>query len=126
MSSCRTQLTFVLATTCLLACGSDGSGPSDNTPPATAAAEVGNVFFRSAHNGTMNPAVDTVAVNGTVTWTWTQSGTHAVQFADPSLPPGPAISASGAQHSVAFPQPGVFTYDCSIHGADMTGRVVVR
>jgi plastocyanin len=126
MSWSPTQLTFVLATACLLACGSDGSGPSDNTSPATAAADVGNVFFRSALNGTMNPAVDTVAVNGTVTWTWTQSGTHAVQFADPSLPAGPAISASGAQHSVTFPQPGVFTYDCSIHGADMTGRVVVR
>ena len=111
----------------LVGCGGDETGPGDGTtPPGTAAAEVGNVFFRSGRNGTMNPAVDTVAVNGTVTWTWSQSGTHAVQFADAALGTGPALSASGAQHSVTFPQTGTFTYDCAIHGPAMTGRVVVR
>ena len=109
----------------LSACGGDSTNPGD-TPPATVATDVGNVFFRSTHNATMNPAVDTVAVNGTVTWTWTQSGTHAVHFVDSAIPNGPNISTSGAQHSVTFTQAGVFDYFCGVHGSAMTGTVVVR
>ena len=41
--------------------------PNAQTPPTT---NVGDIFFTSALNGSSNPAVDTVAVNGTVTWTW--------------------------------------------------------
>jgi plastocyanin len=109
----------------LTACGSDDSGPNDTIPP-TAAVDVGNVFFRSVHNSSINPAQDTVAVNGTVTWTWTQSGTHSVHFSDPSLPDGPAISGDGAQHSVTFSQIGTFAYACGIHGSEMVGTIVVR
>jgi len=32
----------------------------------------------SSYNGTMNPAVDTIPVGGTVTWTWTGSLPHSV------------------------------------------------
>jgi len=30
---------------------------------------VGNIFMKSGHNGSVNPAVDTVATGGSVTWT---------------------------------------------------------
>ena len=33
---------------------------------------VDNFFFQSAHNGSMNPAVDTIAVGDTVTWSQTR------------------------------------------------------
>ena len=56
-------------------CG-DSSGP--NQQPPVVSVEVGNDFFTSVHNGSSNPAVDTVAVNGMVTWTWTQRGTHDI------------------------------------------------
>jgi len=34
---------------------------------------VDNFFFQSAYNGSMNPAVDTIAVGDTVTWAWIES-----------------------------------------------------
>jgi plastocyanin len=87
---------------------------------------VGNDFFESERNGSVNPGVDTVAVNGTVTWTWIAEGAHGVQFDDPALPIGPEKTASGSQHMVTFPAAGEFTYDCAIHTFRMTGRIVVR
>ena len=50
------------------------------TPPSPAAIAitVGNDFFRSDRNQTTGPAVDTVAVGGTVTWTWVAGG-HIAQ-----------------------------------------------
>src|SRR6185436_1560611 len=95
----------MLATSLLAGCGDDnnpttapstGGGAGGTTPPttpppasgggttpapATAAVTVGDIFFKSALNGSSNPAVDTVAVNGTVTWTWatTEALPHSVQ-----------------------------------------------
>jgi len=55
------------------------SGPSYGTEPAdggkgggpVGSVDVGSgIQFVSGHNGSMNPAVDTVAVGSTVTWTW--------------------------------------------------------
>jgi hypothetical protein len=41
--------------------------PEPTSGPPTAAVAVGDIFFESGHNGSSDPAVDTVAVNGTVT-----------------------------------------------------------
>src|SRR5215210_3355221 len=48
--------------------------------PTTASVTVRNDNFFSVRNSTVNPAVDTVAVGGTVTWTWapTASNPHSV------------------------------------------------
>jgi len=99
-------------------------------PPSTIAVSLGNpYFFRSDRNGTSNPAVDTVAVNGTVTWTWVNTGStaHSVQSTGTtsftSSPPG---SSSGTIYQFTFTEPGTYTYDCAFHGNLMTGRIVVR
>jgi plastocyanin len=99
------------------------------TIPTTAAVTVGDIFFRSAHNGSSNTAVDTVAVNGTVTWTWapTEALPHSVQstgtpsFASSAIQTGP-----GNTYGVTFTTPGTYQYDCAVHGPQMTGRIVVR
>ena len=109
----------------LSGCGDGPSGTGDN-PPASASVDVGNVFFRSGHNSSTNPAVDTVAVGGTVTWTWTQAGTHGVRFDDPSIPSSADLAASGSVFSTSFATAGTFTYDCSIHGPAMAGTIVVK
>jgi len=91
--------------------------------------EVGNIFFRSGHNGSQNPAVDTIAAGARVTWTWSAAGSHSIQST--GLPPevfrnSVVLSASGSTYSVRIFNPGTYTYDCAVHGAAMTGRIVVK
>jgi len=90
---------------------------------------VGNIFFRSAHNGSANPAVDTIAVGGTVTWIWNAAGQHTVQST--GLAPNIFLNSvvkSRAQdmYVVTFQHAGTYPYQCAVHGAAMTGRIVVQ
>jgi plastocyanin len=90
---------------------------------------VGNNFFRSARNGSVNPAVDTVAVGGTVTWTWTNTGNvpHGIEaVGNPSFPASAVLTGNGKTYKVTFSTAGTYQYDCIVHGAMMTGRIVVR
>jgi plastocyanin len=90
---------------------------------------VGNIFFRSAQNGSQNPAVDTIAAGARVTWTWSAAGSHSIQST--GIPPeifrnSVVMSAAGSSYSVRIFNPGTYTYDCAVHGAAMTGRIVVK
>jgi plastocyanin len=109
----------------VVGCGDGPAGNGDN-PPSSAAVDVGNIFFRSVHNGSMEPAVDTVAAGGTVTWTWIEVGTHTVQFDDAGFPESAEFTDTGSAVSMAFPAAGTYTYDCGIHGPVMAGTIVVR
>lgn len=125
MSSSRPVYTSLLALGAVCACGEERTGP-DGAAPATTVVDVGNDFYRSIRNGSLDPSLDTVAVSGSVTWTWSETGAHSVRFSDPDLPAGPELTVAGSQHSVTFPSAGTFSYDCGIHGPRMTGTVVVR
>jgi plastocyanin len=93
--------------------------------PTTASVQVGNIFFKSARNSTTNAAVDTVAVGGTVTWSWV-GGLHTVQSTgSPSFTSSNPPQSSGT-YAVTFSTAGTYVYDCAVHGTAMTGRVVVR
>lgn len=109
--------------------GDGGDGGGGGAPnPATAAVTVGNVFFRSS-NGTVNPAVDRIAVGGTVTWTWANNGSvqHNIQSqGSPSFTSSPLQSASGSTYQVTFSTAGVYHYDCLVHGSSMSGTVIVE
>ncbi len=99
-----------------------------STTPASAAVTVGDIFFKSGLNGTSNPAVDTVAVNGTVTWTWatTEALPHSVQSTgSPGFTSSGIMSGSGQSYQFTFATPGTYQYDCAVHGQMMTGRIVV-
>jgi len=111
--------------------GGDTGGPpaGGGTPPLTAAIAVGNISFKSGHNGSVNPAVDTVAAGGTVTWTWTSTGNvpHSVQsLGSPSFTSSAIETGDGSTHQVVFSTPGTYQYDCAVHGSMMTGTIVVR
>jgi plastocyanin len=96
--------------------------------PATAAVTVGDIFYKSVKNGSSNKAVDTVAVGGTVTWTWAANETlpHGVQSTGSPSFPGSAIqSGGGSTYQVTFTASGVYQYDCAVHGTAMTGTIVV-
>lgn len=106
------------------ACG-DSSGP-DQQPPVVSV-EVGNDFFTSVGNGSSNPAVDTVAVNGMVTWTWIETGTHDIApIGTPGFPESPDMLETGSTYSFRFTAPGTYTYVCEIHGPPMMGQIVVQ
>ena len=96
--------------------------------PSEILVTVGNNFFTSNRNGSSNPAVDTLALNGSVTWTWgSGAGSHSVQSTgSPSFVSSLVKTGAGQSYSLAFTQAGTYTYDCSIHGTAMTGRIVVR
>jgi plastocyanin len=99
--------------------------PNTQTPPTT---NVGDIFFTSALNASSNPAVDTVSVNGTVTWTWAAGADlpHSVQSTgSPSFTSSGILSGAGSTYQFTFTAPGTYQYDCAVHGQLMTGRIVV-
>jgi plastocyanin len=118
--------TIALAT--LIACGdsSDGPGSPDGGEGPAGSVTVGSgIQFVSRHNGSVNPAVDTVAVGDTVTWTWSGNLPHNVRSVGaPAFASSPTFTGDGT-YRVVFTTPGVYVYDCVVHGAAMTGRIVV-
>jgi hypothetical protein len=89
---------------------------------------VGDIFFQSGHNGSRNTAVDTVAVNGTVTWTWGtgESLPHSVQsLGSPSFTSSGIQTGAGSTYQFTFATAGAYNYNCGVHGNLMTGTIVV-
>ena len=102
-----------------------GQGGGGGGPVGTVTLGPG-IQFVSGHNGTENPAVDTIPVGATVTWTWTGSLPHGVQpMASPSFPASIVKTGSGT-YAVKFTTPGTYQYDCVVHGPAMTGTIVVQ
>jgi plastocyanin len=110
------------------ACFSEHSTPTAPSTPTTPTTNVGDIFFTSALNGSSNPAVDTVAVGGTVTWTWAAGAVlpHSVQsLGSPSFTSSGILSGAGNTYQFTFTAPGTYQYDCAVHGQLMTGTIVV-
>ena len=95
--------------------------------PTTAAVTVGaGIVFTSVRNATSNPAVDTVAVGGKVTWTWASGSIpHSVLSTGSPSFTSSSIMSSGS-YSFTFPTAGTYSYVCAVHGAAMSGIIVVR
>lgn len=103
--------------------GGGGGGGGSQAGQVT----VGNDFFVSAHNGSQNSAVDTIAVGSSVTWTWSTAGSHSIQSTGfPIFRNSVVLSGANYTYSVTFKHPGTYEYDCAVHGSAMTGRIVVQ
>ncbi len=92
-----------------------------SAPTGTAAIIVGNDFF--------NPSARTVAPGTAVTWTWTNTGVvpHSVRsLGSPSFPSSLVLTGNGRTYTVTFTAPGVYNYDCEVHGAAMSGTITVQ
>lgn len=90
---------------------------------------VGNNYYRSAHNGSVDPAVDTIRVGGTVTWAWNAAGSHLIQSTgqSPALFQNSAVmSDANSTYAVQFNTAGTYTYICGVHGSAMSGTIVVQ
>lgn len=110
----------------LTACGGmtspGGGGPVANVT-------VGNVFFRSVRNGSQNPAVDTIAAGESFTWTWSAAGSHSIRST--GIPPevfrnSVVMAGASSSYTVTLRNPGTYPYDCMVHGAAMSGVIVVQ
>ena len=96
--------------------------------PGTVVVTVGNNFFRSDRNGSVNTAVDTVAVGGKIRWRWVNTGSvphNVASVGAPGFVDGPVETGSGMIYEHTFTTPGTYRYNCAIHGNLMTGVVVV-
>ncbi len=82
-----------------------------------------NSFVDSASgNGTT-----TINAGGTVRWTWA-GGSHSTTSGNCCTASGmwnSGVQSSGS-FSFTFPSAGTFPYFCSVHGAMMTGQVIVK
>lgn len=77
---------------------------------------------------TFTPGTDTVPVNNYATWVWDAANTnsHGVHWlTGPSLP-GDSPTQSSGIYQVYFSTPGTYTYQCTVHGAAMSGTIVVQ
>ncbi len=120
------RIPLMVAATLLAGCGGVTSPGGGGHPVGDVS--VGNIFFRSVHNGSQNPAVDTIAAGDSITWAWNAAGSHSIQST--GLPGifrnSVVMSGANDTYTVTFRNPGTYTYDCAIHGAAMTGRIVVQ
>ena len=120
---------LMLAAAGVVGCSGSSTGPTMGGGGTAGTVTVGNIFFLSGHNGTRNPAVDTVAVGTTVTWTWTNTGAvpHSVlSEGAPSFTSSTTMSGNGKIYSLTFTTPGTYQYDCAVHGEQMSGTIVVQ
>ena len=108
-----------------IAAGLAGSPAIFNATAAVAVPGTGVVVS----NNEFTPAVRTVPAGTTVVWTWTNTGaeSHSVRSTGtPSFPSSAILTGSGSTYSHQFNTPGTYTYDCEVHGAAMTGSIVVQ
>jgi plastocyanin len=109
--------------------GGGGGGGGGGPVGSVTVGNNGRIAFISAHNGTANPAVDTVAAGATVTWTWTNNEgfSHSVQSqGSTAFASSPIMDGDGQTYAVTFSTPGTYQYDCAVHGTAMSGTIVVR
>lgn len=96
-----------------------------SSAPSTISVEVGDSYFKSARNNTSNPAVDTLAAGGKVTWTWVGALDHGVESTGSPSFTDSNVMTSGS-YEFTFQNAGTYTYICTVHGAVMSGRIVVQ
>jgi plastocyanin len=84
------------------------------------------IVFTSKRNSSTNAAVDTIAAGQGVLWRWA-GGSHSVQSTGaPSFTSSAVSSTVGTLFVLTFGSAGTYQYNCAVHGASMTGRVVVQ
>jgi plastocyanin len=69
------------------------------------------------------PQSVTITTGDTVTWTNKDAAAHSARV--PGVGTTPVLS-QGRSASLQFMAAGTFSYDCGVHGASMTGTVIVR
>ena len=112
------------------ACGSKGGPNGPPNPPPTAV----TINLDGSGAGVFSPAVDTLAVGGTVTWQWDASTHDVTPYGTPVFEASNLTSHSGAQSpQTIFNNAGTYRFVCTNHGTTdgttctgMCGRLLVK
>lgn len=104
----------LLAVVLLAGCGGDSTSPP---PPGTV----------NVTNNAFTPSTITVDAGDNVTWHWASGGApHNVTFAvGPAGAPANIPNTTTGDVVRNFTTAGSFAYNCTIHGAAMSGTVTV-
>lgn len=122
----RALTAFPIAILVLSACGGGATAPT-GAPATTAAAAAASAVTVQAFS--FKPASLEVKPGTKVTWTNQDGTSHTTTSGAPGAKDGKwdgPLASSGGTFSFTFAQAGTFAYFCSIHGASMTGTVVVK
>ncbi|MDE3088446.1 MAG: LysM peptidoglycan-binding domain-containing protein [Chloroflexota bacterium] len=102
--------------------------PATATPTATATMPA-NTSVVIMQNIAFLPNPVTIQHGATVLWKNVDSVNHTVTSGNPGAPDGKFASdplATGQAFSHTFTDPGTYPYFCQIHGASMTGTIIVQ
>ena len=106
----------------VISCAGNGDNVTMNPPPTgNTSVMVGDNFF--------NPVKLTVRVGTTVVWLQQGTSVHTVTSGSPSSITGlfdSPILNPGQNFTFMFSQTGSFPYFCRVHGAMMSGTIVVQ
>jgi plastocyanin len=127
------RVAALLLSATAFACGGGGSSAMITAPPPPPPIPSGSTTSLTITNNHFSPVTDTVSVGATLTWMWdtcmgdgyggSTCGSHSVQFDDGG--PSSAIKSSGT-FSRMFALAGTYTYHCAVHGAAMSGTIIVH
>ena len=124
----------VTSTAGLAACGGDDDDPTPSatvktsTAQASASATVPKPAGVTVADNSFSPGTVTIAKGGTVSWAWSGRNPHSVQGTSSNAKDklkSPQLTGSGA-FETNFNDAGTYEYQCGVHGAAMTGKIVVQ
>ncbi len=119
MATVRGVAMAALAAAVMSGCSDDETATDPGTPPSQIQVSMRDNFFQQR--------VDTVAINGMVTWSNDGAVAHT-STSDAGTWDSGSVS-SGATFARQVTQAGTFPYHCTFHGAPgtgMSGTIVVR
>lgn len=110
---------FVVLTAITLAACSSSTSPGGTGGRSTSIL-VGNDYY--------SLVPDTVASGAQITWTWaTPSNGHTVNWdSGPGTLPANSATMTSGTYNATLTTPGTYHYHCLVHGAAMSGIIVVQ
>lgn len=115
----RSSFIAALAAVLVLAGCSSSTAPG-STGGRSTSITVGNDFY------SVTP--DTVASGAMITWTWaTPSNGHTVSWdSGPTTLPANSATMTSGTYNATLTTAGTYHYHCAVHGAAMSGVIVVE
>ena len=95
------------------------------SPRTFTANVINNPVLISVKNNFFEPATANITVGQAVKWVWVGSGHSVVSTSGPTIGSSAIQDANATFGPVLFNTPGAYSYECGVHGASMTGQVVV-